>query len=237
MSFLKRLFGIGSANAHAALDKLEDPIKMADQGIRDLKADLNESLKALAEIKAITIRTKRELDGYLETSTSYEQKAVLLLQRAQQGQLTPEEADRLATESLSRKEQADKSADTHRKLLEQNETQVAKMEQNVQKLRSQIEQWENEAKVLKARAKVSDASQKINKQLANIDSSSTIAMLERMKEKVDKQEALAESYGQIASASTSVDDEINKALGSGSSTNSSPALDALKERLRLQGGQ
>ena len=34
------------------MDKLEDPIKMTEQGIRDMKKDLESSLKALAEVKA-----------------------------------------------------------------------------------------------------------------------------------------------------------------------------------------
>jgi phage shock protein A len=41
----------------------------------------------------------------------------------------------------------------------------------------------------------------MNKQLSNIDSSGTMAMLERMKEKVDEQEALAEAYGDMADES------------------------------------
>jgi phage shock protein A len=37
MNVFKRLFKVGEAEAHSALDKLEDPIKMTEQGIRDLK--------------------------------------------------------------------------------------------------------------------------------------------------------------------------------------------------------
>ena len=44
MNVFKRLFRVGEAEAHSALDKLEDPIKMTEQGIRDLKKDLDASL-------------------------------------------------------------------------------------------------------------------------------------------------------------------------------------------------
>ena len=46
MGVFKRLFTVGKAEAHAAIDKLEDPIKMTEQGIRDLKLDLDKSLQA-----------------------------------------------------------------------------------------------------------------------------------------------------------------------------------------------
>ena len=49
----QRLFKTGEAEAHPLVDNLEDPIKMSEQAIRDLKKDLQESLKALAEVKAI----------------------------------------------------------------------------------------------------------------------------------------------------------------------------------------
>eukprot|EP01025_Chloroclados_australasicus_P014852 TRINITY_DN1702_c0_g1_i2.p1 TRINITY_DN1702_c0_g1~~TRINITY_DN1702_c0_g1_i2.p1 ORF type:complete len:846 (-),score=82.03 TRINITY_DN1702_c0_g1_i2:2094-4358(-) len=56
--WLKRLFGIAQAEAHSAISKLEDPVKMTEQGIRDLKNDLNKSLQSLAEVKAMHIRGK-----------------------------------------------------------------------------------------------------------------------------------------------------------------------------------
>lgn len=233
MSFFKRLFGIGSAEINSAIDKLEDPIKMTEQGIRDLKKDLNASLQGLAEVKAITIKSRREYEAHREAVANYEQKAVLLLQKAESGQLDISEADRLATEALNKKEQSLQAANTHKKMLDQNESQVNKMEQNVQKLKSQISKWENEAKTLKARAKVSEASSRLNKQLANIDSSGTVSMLERMKDKVEKNEALAESYSEIADANVSIDDEIEKAIGPGSSSQGSAALAELKAKLKL----
>ena len=59
-------------------------------------------------------------------------------------------------------------------------------------MRSQISKYENELKTLKARVKVSSATKNINKQMSQIDSSGTVAMLEKMKEKVSQEEALAE---------------------------------------------
>ena len=109
------------------------------------------------------------------------------------------------------------------------------MEQNVHRLKSQISKWESELKTLKARHKVSEASTKLNKQLANIDSNSTVALLEKMKEKVDQQEALAESYGDMADMNISVDEEINKALGPGESGSSASLLE-LKAKLGLGQG-
>ncbi|TAH22228.1 MAG: PspA/IM30 family protein [Cytophagales bacterium] len=232
MGIFSRIFNIGKAEAHNALDKLEDPIKMTEQGIRDLKTDLNQSLQGLAEIKALAIRAKNDNAKFSNDAKQYEQKAVMLLQKAQAGQISPQEADRLAGEMLKMKESAEADAQRTAKEMMQHETSVSTMEQNINKLKSKITTYDNELRTLKARAKVSDATKKINKQLAQVDSSSTISMLERMKDKVAQDEALAESYGAIALENKSVAEEVDTLLGSGSS---SDALLALKSKMGLLG--
>ncbi len=232
MGIFNRLFKIGQAEAHAVVDKLEDPVKMTEQGIRDMKLDLDNSLKALAEVKALAIRTKNEYDTNVARAREYEQKAMLLLQKVQQGAMDPLEADRLAGIALTKKEECEQTA--KRTLEEQKrfDVSVAKLEGNVKQLKGNISKWENEARTLKARAKVSEATTRVNKQLAQIDSSSTVSMLERMKEKVEQQEALSEAYGDIANETKSLDEELDTAL-SASSTSGTDALAALKAKMGI----
>ncbi len=234
MNIFKRLFNIGKSEAHAAIDKLEDPIKMTEQGIRDLKGDLEKALQALAEVKAMAIRSKNDAENAEMKAKDYEKKAMLLLQRAQSGDIDMAEADRLASEALLRKEEVTTQAATSRKDQERFDASVAKLDVNVKSLRSSIGKYESELKTLKARAKVSKATKNINKQLANIDSSSTVSMLERMKEKVAQEEALADSYADIANESRSVDEEIDKALESGvSESKASQSLEELKKKMGM----
>ena len=103
----------------------------------------------------------------------------------------------------------------------------------MQQLKQTISQWDNELKTLKARAAVSSATKTINKQLAQLDSSGTVSLLERMKEKVAAEEALAESYGQIAQESKTVDQEIDKALQNSAGGQAAADLQALKQKLGL----
>ena len=212
MGIFNRLFKVGEAEAHAAIDKLEDPIKMTEQGIRDMKKDLDKSLQALAEVKSLAIRSRREANENKEKAENYEQKAILLIKKAEKGELSSDEADRLATEALTRKEESISAAARAQAEVEKFDDNIAKLQANINKLKSQISHYENELKTLKARDRVSKATSKINKSMSNIDSSSTVARLERMKEKVDQQEAMAEAYGEIANESKSVDEEIDDVL-------------------------
>ena len=232
MSIFRRLFKVGEAQANAAIDQIEDPVKMSEQAIRDLKGDLGKALESLAEVKALAIRTRRDQKNHQQQAGDYEKKAMLLLQRAQQGQLDPAEADRLATEALSKKEQAAQQVVRMQDEVQKYDNMTSNLESKVNHLRSQISTWENELRTLNARAKVSSATKKLNKQLAGIDSSSTVAMLERMKTKVEEEEALAESYGEIAAAPKTVDAEIEKALGE-SAHAGSDQLAALKAKMGI----
>lgn len=234
MNVFRRLFKIGEAEAHSAIEKLEDPIKLTEQGIRDLKKDLDAGLHALAEVKALAIRTKNDIVSHNNKAKDYEGKAMLLLKKAQTGGLDPNEADRLASEALVKKEEELSHVARLTSDQEKLDKNLAQLEQNVKKIRSSISHYENELKTLKARVKVSTATKKLNKQMAQIDSSGTVSMLERMKEKVEQEEALAESYGEIANESKTVDDEINKALEGGESqARAADDLAALKAKLGM----
>jgi phage shock protein A len=233
MNLFKRIFNVGKAEAHSVVDKLEDPIKMTEQGIRNLKKDLDDALKALAEIKALAIRSRNEFNTSQAKAKDYENKAIMLLKRAESGVMEVAEAERLATQAMEKKAEATQTMEQARADKEKFENNVSQMERKINQLKKQISTFENELKTLKARVKVSTATKNINKQMAGIDSSSTVAMLERMKDKVAEEEALAEAYGDVADGNRSLDDEIDKALEDDSSVQASSDLDALKAKLGM----
>ncbi len=232
MNIFRRLFNIGKAEANSAIDKMENPIRMTEQGIRAMKQDLAKSLEGLAQVKALAIRTKNEKEDYASKLESYQNKAMLLLKKAQKGDLSEEEADRLAKEALIKKDECQRHVVRATNDGEKFEESIQKLERNISKVKSNISKWENELKILKARIKVSSATKSINKQMAQIDGSSTVSMLERMKEKVDQEEAMAEAYGDIAEVSKSIDEELDAAIDD-TALNAEDDLQKLKEKLGM----
>lgn len=230
MNIFKRLFKIGQSEANAAIDNMEDPIKMTEQGIRDLKVDLEKSLESLAQVKALAIRAKNDVEELTAKSKDYQEKAVLILKRGQNGNIETNEADRLAKEALLKKEETNQKVVMAKNDAERFNKSVAELEQNVQEVKQNINKWENELKTLKARVKVSKATKNLNKQMANIDSSSTVSMLERMKDKVQQEEALAEAYGDIAKSSKTTDKQLEEAVDAMNSS-ADEDLQKLKEKL------
>ncbi len=212
MGIFQRVFRVGKAEVHSAIDKFEDPIRMTEQGIRDLKKDLNIAMTSLADVKSQAIRLKKQMEDNKKAAADYERKAMLLLQKAQNGDLEASEADRLATEALSRKEESTNRAATLTQDHQQTESTATQLQAQVEKLKSTIASYENDLVTLRARARTAAATKKINRQLAKVDSSGTMSMLERMKERVEADESLSQAYGEMAAASQSVDQEIDAVL-------------------------
>lgn len=232
MNIFRRLFNVSKAEAHSAIDKMEDPIKMTEQGIRNMKKDLTQALEGLAQVKAMLIRSQNEKTQFETKTKDYQNKAMLILQKAGKGELSAEDGDRLATESLVKKEENAEHVSRCTIEVEKFSKSVSQLETNVNSLRSNISKWENELKTLKARVKVSNATKNLNKQMASIDSSSTVSMLEKMKQKVTEEEALAEAYGDIANESKSIDEELDRALDN-KKASAENDLEALKRKMGL----
>jgi phage shock protein A len=233
MSIFSRIFKVGQSEAHALVSKLEDPIKLTEQGIRDLKRDLQGAMGSLAEVKGVAIRLNKEADDAKRQASEYERKAMLLLQRFQDGQMDQAQAERLATEALTKKESAGERAARLVKEAAQQQQMATQLQDRVNKLKSTVSTYENELVTLRARARTAESTRKINQQLAKVDSSSTIAMLERMKQKVEEDEALAQAYGEVADVDTSIDTEINRALASGQTSQANDKLLELKAKMGI----
>ena len=233
MSIFRRIFKVTQSETHAIIDKFEDPIKMTEQGIRDLKKDLQQAMISLAEAKGMAIRTRRDAEGKKKLAADYERKAMMLLQKMQGGELDPSEAERLATESLNQKEQYSAEAVQLSQEAERHENMANQLQASVNKIKSTVTTYENDLTTLKARAKTAAATKKINEQIARVDSSGTIAMLEKMRAKVEDDEALASAYGEIAAVDKSVEDEINAALTGGSISTPSQSLLELKNKMGI----
>lgn len=232
MNIFKRLFRIGQAEIHAAVDKMEDPIKMTEQGLRELRADLSEATEAYAKVKALAIRTENNQLQIQQESRNYAEKAILIMQKAQSGQVDLVKAEDLAREALSlHKKYYLESEDLGQQVVALQQSS-REMLRNTEILKDNMEKWEKELRTLKARVKVSKATEQVNKQLAHVDSHGIIAMLERMRSKVEDQESLARAYGEISREKNSRKEELDNLLKD-DSLSIEKDLQAIKDKLGI----
>ena len=233
-SIFQRIFKVTQSEAHATMDRFEDPIKMSEQGIRDLKKSLQASMVSLAQVKSLAIRLQKEADDHKKMAADYERKAMLMLKRMQGGEMEEAEAERLATAALSKKEEALQRAATVSGDHQTQQKMADQLQVKVEELKRQISKYENEVVTLRARARTASSMRKINQQLVGADASGTVAMLEKMKNKVQEEESLAEAYGELSDVGGTIDEDIDKALALPSSTAASDSLAELKKKMGMQ---
>ncbi len=233
MGLFSRLFKVGQAEAHSVVDRLEDPIKMTEQGIRDLKQSLHEAMASLAQVKSVAIRLKKDSEEQKRISAEYERKAMLLLQKMQSGSLEQAEAEELARTALAKKDSAVGRAAALAKDHQGQQAAADQLQAKVEKLKRDISKYENELVTLRARARTAESMKKVNKQLAGVDTSSTIAMLEKMKNKVEEEESLAQAYGELSDSTSSIDEQIEEALALPEEAEGADSLAELKAKMGI----
>lgn len=143
---LRRLVG---AEAHGAVARLEDPVRLAEAGVRDLRANLTEAVTSLARIKGVAIRLRREQG---ERAGDFRRKAVALVQRGRSGELDGTEANRLAAEALRLQGDAEVRGALLEKRAGEQERLAARLQTRIEELRRMISGYEDDLLTLQARA-------------------------------------------------------------------------------------
>ncbi len=232
MNIFRRLLRIGQAEIHSIVEKMEDPIRMTEQGIREMKEDLDEAMESLAQVTAVTIRTKNDKSKKQMAAEDYQNKAVLIMTKVQKGELDALQGEKFAKDALTLRADLMEEVTILEQQQATHEKSVGEIQKNIDILRFNITKWENELKTLKSRITVSRATKEVNKQMARIDSNSTISMLERMKEKVEEEEALAQAYIDIAKKNHTVDEYLDKIMDN-TDKKIEHYLDAIKRNLGM----
>jgi len=232
MSLLKRVLRIVKAETHAIVDKLEDPIKVTEESIRELKKQLNKAIESLAQVKATQIRFEREAINERERAKMLVKKAESILAKAKSSEISEEEAQKLVSELLQKAEIHEQNARNLEQEAQKQKEMAMRLQAKIDQLKTVIAKYEAELKTLKARYATAKAVKKINKQLAKVDPSDAISMLEKMKQKVEEEEYLATAYEEIAKKEIMLDveSEVDKKI---LEMETSQKLEELKKKLGL----
>lgn len=189
MSILARFNDIVKANINAVLDKMEDPSKMIDQYIIDMKEDLAEVKRETANVMAEEKRTKRLADENKEEVQKYIGLAKKALMAGNEGDAKVFLEKKASVESAG--------AGLHTAYAAAHENAV-KMRQMHDKLTSDIAELDARREAIKAKVSVAKTQERINKFTSGVDKvQGTIGAFDRMEEKADKMLDRANSMAEL----------------------------------------
>jgi len=240
MGILSRMKTVLKSNVNAALDSVEDTEKMLNQTVLDMQEQLVKAKQQVAVAIADEKRLERQYKENQAQTESWMDKAKLAIQKGN---------DELAKAALERKTEYEGLASEYQTQWEAQKASVEKLKSSLRELERKIDETRRQKDLLIARNKRAMAQKQIHQTMAGMSSNAgAFDTFERMKRKVDEEEAKAEAAEEMADVSgdasldkqfaelekSGVDDELAKlkAQMGGTETKADADLAALKEEVK-----
>ncbi len=211
MGFFDRLSRLLRANLNDLVSKAEDPVKILDQSVADMQADLVKLRQAVAMAIASQKRLRNQAaqaDGQVKT---WYERAELAMQKGEED---------LAREALNRRKSFQESSTALNTQLNGQEGQVETLKRSLTALEGKIAEARTKKDMLKARAQAAQAQQQLQNAVGDLGTNSAMAAFDRMEDKVQALEASSQAAAELAGADLEsqfaaleggddVDDELN----------------------------
>ncbi|MFC4303746.1 PspA/IM30 family protein [Cohnella boryungensis] len=199
MGVFQRIKDLTKASVHDLLDKLEDPIVMLNQYLRDMEVEIHDAEVTVAKQMASERRMKQRLDELVRLGVDREGQAEHALRSGN---------ETLARKLLEEKVQYGQQASSLAELHAQSSAQVSELTAQLHEMKEEYYKLRNKRNELAARSQMAKA----RKQMAQISTLHTIESgaasrgFHRMEEKIMQMEAEADvarlpsmSYGGVPS--------------------------------------
>ena len=186
---LSRFKDIMSSNINALLDKVEDPMKMIDQYLRNLESDLGKVKAETAAVMAEETKSKRELDECIDSINkmqTYAEKALL----------SGNEAD--ARTFLSKKGELNNKLISLQQTYNIAKENSTKMREMHDKLIKDISQLNTRRDELKAKMTVANTQEKLNKIGSSVNGAiGNMSKFDEMEAKINKKLDTANAMAEL----------------------------------------
>ena len=186
---LSRFKDIMSSNINALLDKVEDPMKMIDQYLRNLESDLGKVKAETAAVMAEETKSKRELDectASINKMQTYAEKALL----------SGNEAD--ARTFLSKKGELNNKLISLQQTYNIAKENSTKMREMHDKLIKDISQLNTRRDELKAKMAVANTQEKLNKIGSSVNGAiGNMSKFDEMEAKINKKLDTANAMAEL----------------------------------------
>ncbi len=191
MGFFDRLSRLLRANLNDLVSKAEDPVKILDQSVADMQADLVKLRQAVAMAISSQKRLRRQADQSEHQVKTWYERAELALKNGEED---------LAREALTRRKTFQESSLALETQLKGQEGQVEMLKRSLVALEGKIAEAKTKKDMLKARAQAAQAQQQLQDAVGNMGANSAMAAFDRMEDKVQALEASSQAAAELAGA-------------------------------------
>jgi phage shock protein A len=210
MNLLDRISRLIRANLNDLLRRAEDPEKIIEQAVLDMKEALKEAREQVAAAMAEAKRLEREVESHLKEAALWEEKAKEALKAGRED---------LAKEALRRRKRALDLAEGFKAQLEEQKGLTDRLMTQLKALEAKIDEAEARKKLLMARKKGVEAAEAVRRMESQLGGHPALEAFEEMEARIlameDRHEALKELDGQDLDkelSALSADKEVEEEL-------------------------
>ncbi len=229
MGFFNNLLGrstrVVKGQANKTMDKIEDATFDATlrQAVRDLKTELNKSVRASADAMSNHNRLEAEYQKYVRQGEQWKERAKAALESANED---------LAKKALAKKAEADQQVSSMQTSVEQARATSSKLKEQMGDLRRKIQEAERNASTLIARKNAAKAQKKVAQAMAGIgESDNAFAAIKGFEETVAREEAQAQAFETMGGVGADTDKELEEEFAELETTSVDKELEALKKEM------
>jgi phage shock protein A len=224
MGILDRVSTVIKSNLNYLINKAEDPEKMLDQILIQMRQQLIEAKREVAVAIADEKRLGTQLEAELEQVREWERRATMAVQKGE---------DDLAREALRRKADHEQIAIGYKKQWDAQKTSTDNLKNALRALSEKIEEAARKKNLLIARQKRAEAQKHIHEVMTGLSDTSAFESFDRMATRVEQLEAQANAAVEISQELTG-DTMEQRFRALESSTDVEQELNALKARVQKE---
>jgi phage shock protein A len=182
MGIFDRLSGLLRSNINDLISRAENPEKMLNQLILDMKTQLAKAKQQVASAIADEKKLQGDAESMKKQAEDWERRAMLAVQEGR---------DDLAKQALGRyNEQLQGAQQLHETWL-RHKAETEQLKLSLRQLNDKIEEAKRKKNILVARAKRAEAQQRIQETMSGLSDKSAFESFERMAEKIEATERKA----------------------------------------------
>lgn len=189
MGIWARISTLVKSNINAMISKAEDPEKILNQLIIDMREQFLEARKQVAVAIADEKRLKQQYEAELEKAQEWEKKAMIAIKAGR---------DDLAAQALARKQEHDRLCEEWQQQWMAQKQASDQLRDALARLNAKIQEASRKKNLLIARAKRAEAQKKIQDTMAGLGDNGAFDTFARMEEKVMQQEAEAQAAVELS---------------------------------------
>jgi phage shock protein A len=190
MGIFDRLSTLIRSNLNDLISRAENPEKMLNQLIVDMKSQLAKAKQQVASAIADEKKLQADAESLKKQAEDWERRAMLAVQ---------ENRDDLAKQALLRYNESLQGAQQLHETWVKHKAETENLKGSLRQLNDKIEEAKRKKNILIARARRAEAQQRIQETMSGMSDKSAFESFERMSEKIEQQERKAIAAAELQS--------------------------------------